>query len=453
VSSVNRDLFISHSSGDAEVARTLRAELEDAGYTCWLAPDDVVGTSPWAEQILAAIAGSRAMLVLVSERSNRSQHVSREVGLANGRNRAIIPVRIEHVPIAGSLEYHLEGLQRIDAFPPPITDHVPRILRRLSMIVPLDASSSGASSDAVTTVSPVFATPLIAPQVSTETEVVRVPAAAPVATAPVAAAPAASTGASRPARPRWVPAGTGLSAALVTLVALIALGTGVLAMAPLGGSPSGSPSGTQSVVGSAGASPAPATVLPSLPPTQPSPSIEPDPSVSSPSPTPSATGAKATDPGPRPTRTPRPATNPPAPTKTPKPPTPPPTQAPTPTPTPATKPARITSHAGGSTIHGPTVTFTWSAATGAKSVRFYGVYVGSTPPGDPCTAGYCKEPDDDAFAAKDIDAALGLDPGTTSAQLGNLPMDGSTIYVRLFTKYNPDTGLYTWRDYTFTSAT
>ena len=87
------------------------------------------------------------------------------------------------------------------------------------------------------------------------------------------------------------------------------------------------------------------------------------------------------------------------------------------------------------------------------SVRFYGVYVGSTPPGDPCTSGYCKEPDDDAFAAKDIDAALGLDPGTTSAQLGNLPMDGSTIYVRLFTKYNPDTGLYTWRDYTFTSAT
>jgi hypothetical protein len=437
VSSVNRDLFISHSSGDAEVARALRAELEDAGYTCWLAPDDVVGTSPWAEQILAAIAGSRAMLVLVSERSNRSQHVSREVGLANGRNRAIIPVRIEHVPIAGSLEYHLEGLQRIDAFPPPITDHIPRILRRLSMIVPLDASSSGASSDAMTTVSPVFAAPLAAPEVSTDTERVHVaaPPPPPVVVVGAAATPVASR------RPRWVAPSSGLSVAVLTLLALIAVGTGVFVFGPAA-APSTSAPGSNTAIGSPAQSQEPATLPPAAVTSLPS-GTSPEPG----SPAPSATAVRSLDPDPTPRRTPRPETPPPPTPKVTKKPTAPP---PTPTPVPIV-PARIVSHGNGSTIHGDTVTFVWSPGTGPKSVRFYGVYVGSSPPGDPCS-GWCREPGDDAYALKDISSALGVSPTETSAELGNLPRDGSTIYVRLFTKYNPDTGVYAWRDYSFTSA-
>ena len=35
------DLFISHSHQDVLAARDLRALLEAAGYTCWMAPDDV----------------------------------------------------------------------------------------------------------------------------------------------------------------------------------------------------------------------------------------------------------------------------------------------------------------------------------------------------------------------------------------------------------------------------
>ena len=48
------DLFISHSHQDVLAARDLRALLETAGYTCWMAPDDVAGPVPWAEQILDA---------------------------------------------------------------------------------------------------------------------------------------------------------------------------------------------------------------------------------------------------------------------------------------------------------------------------------------------------------------------------------------------------------------
>ncbi len=131
----SRDVFISHSSGDAEVARALRAMLEETGYSCWMAPDDVIGTETWTEQILGAIADSKAMIVLVSSASNRSAHVSREVNLALGRSRAVLPIRIENVSPEGSLEYLLSLVQRVDAFPPPISNHKDRILRRLDTII------------------------------------------------------------------------------------------------------------------------------------------------------------------------------------------------------------------------------------------------------------------------------------------------------------------------------
>jgi hypothetical protein len=85
-------LFISHSSGDAAVARELRAVLEADGYTCWMAPDDVTGTSSWIEQILEAIKASAVMIVLVSDRANRSSHVSREVALAFDRQHPVLPI-------------------------------------------------------------------------------------------------------------------------------------------------------------------------------------------------------------------------------------------------------------------------------------------------------------------------------------------------------------------------
>ncbi len=130
-----RDVFISHSSGDAEIARELRVVLEDAGYSCWMAPDDIVGTETWTEQILGAIADSRVMVVLVSAAANASPHVSREVNLALGRKRAVLPIRIESVAPEGPLEYLLSLVQRLDAFPPPMATHGPRILRRLESIV------------------------------------------------------------------------------------------------------------------------------------------------------------------------------------------------------------------------------------------------------------------------------------------------------------------------------
>jgi TIR domain len=195
-STTSRDVFISHSSGDADAARALRTIIEGAGYSCWMAPDDIVGTGTWTEQILGAIADSKAMIVLISTASNRSPHVSREVNLALGKGRAVLPIRIEDVPPQGSLEYLLSLVQRVDAFPPPIADHRDRVMRRLETIVQPDDTTRVVAAAAAS--APPSAPPAAAPPPAPQPSAAPPPPAAPL---PASSLPAPLTTPSPPARP------------------------------------------------------------------------------------------------------------------------------------------------------------------------------------------------------------------------------------------------------------
>lgn len=88
--------------------------------------------------------------------------------------------------------------------------------------------------------------------------------------------------------------------------------------------------------------------------------------------------------------------------------------------------AAITSPAPGSVLPGSSATFSWSAGSGALE---YWLYAGSTPGG--------------------YDLYSGSQGTSLSRTLSNLPRDGRTIYVRLWTRFS--TG-WQWSDYTFIAA-
>lgn len=122
------------------------------------------------------------------------------------------------------------------------------------------------------------------------------------------------------------------------------------------------------------------------------------------------------------------------------PPTPVPTPVPaTPVPPPAPVSASIVSPPGGSKLSGSSVTFTWTPVANA---RYYSLWAGSQPPPDP----------NDAFAYSDYGASSGMPPSQTSVTMSGLPSNGTTVYVRLFTKIEPDSGPLLWRDYTYSAA-
>lgn len=272
------DVFLSHSSGDAAVARELRAALEAAGYSCWMAPDDVVGNDPWAEQILAAIEATGAMVVLISANANGSPHVSREVNLALSRKRPVIPVRIENVAPQASLEYLLALMQRVDVFPPPVADHAPRLVRRLEAVL-----GQGERPSTGPTVSPeAVIAPLAAPRSSPRAIDEPAPAVhAPAVSEPAVPAPVvrdSSPPARRPGTGLWARANSMAAGSLVTVAALVLVTAGVLAF----GNPAAS--GAPSPGGAGHASPGSSTVAtsPSTGPTA-LPSLTPPPTLPPPS--------------------------------------------------------------------------------------------------------------------------------------------------------------------------
>ncbi|HVP85754.1 MAG TPA: toll/interleukin-1 receptor domain-containing protein [Rhizomicrobium sp.] len=118
------DVFISYSSKDKPAADAACAVLESKGVRCWIAPRDITPGADWGESIVDAIHSSRAFLLIFSGNANTSQQIKREVERAVNRGLPVIPMRIENVLPAKSLEYFLSTPHWLDAFTPPLQQHL-----------------------------------------------------------------------------------------------------------------------------------------------------------------------------------------------------------------------------------------------------------------------------------------------------------------------------------------
>lgn len=100
-------IFISHSSKDAEIANQICEFLEGKGKKCFLAPRNIRPGKEYAEEIVNGIDDSEAMVLVMSENSNHSPHVLREVERAVSKSVPILAYKIEDVELSKSLEYFL----------------------------------------------------------------------------------------------------------------------------------------------------------------------------------------------------------------------------------------------------------------------------------------------------------------------------------------------------------
>lgn len=118
-----RDVFVSYSQPDREVAFAIVSQLETRGISVWIAPRDVAPGSAWAEEIMDALSKARLLVLVFSSHSNDSVQVGREVERAVARHIPVLPFRIEDMPPSRSLEYFLSSQQWLDAFSLPRESH------------------------------------------------------------------------------------------------------------------------------------------------------------------------------------------------------------------------------------------------------------------------------------------------------------------------------------------
>jgi TolB-like protein len=108
-------VFVSYASRDVAVADAVVAALERHGVACWIAPRDVKGGALYADAIVRSISDAKALVLVLSENSIASAHVSKEVERASSKRRPVIALRIDDAPLSPALEYFLGESHWIDA--------------------------------------------------------------------------------------------------------------------------------------------------------------------------------------------------------------------------------------------------------------------------------------------------------------------------------------------------
>jgi hypothetical protein len=121
------DVFISYSTKDKTVADAVCAKLESHKIRCWIAPRDVPAGQPYAASLVKAIRASSVIVLVLSQGSNQSTHVLREVGEAVDSGIPILPLRIEDVNPTDELHYYIKSIHWLDAMSPPLERHLEKL--------------------------------------------------------------------------------------------------------------------------------------------------------------------------------------------------------------------------------------------------------------------------------------------------------------------------------------
>lgn len=118
------------------MADAVCARLEARSIRCWIAPRDVQPGLPYGEAIIDGIRHCHIMVLLLSSSANTSPHIPKEVERAVSLGATVIPLRIEEVTPAKSLDYFISSVHWLDALTPPLERHLDNLAETILKLLP-----------------------------------------------------------------------------------------------------------------------------------------------------------------------------------------------------------------------------------------------------------------------------------------------------------------------------
>ena len=135
------DIFISYSEKDKKLADAICHYLEERKIRCWIAPRDVRAGYDFASEIVKAIKDCKTLLLVLSENSNNSKHVTNEIDIAFQNSKLIVPFKIENTILNDSMTYYLNKKHWIDAFPNP-SENFELLFEQLKKVMPVSSEDN-----------------------------------------------------------------------------------------------------------------------------------------------------------------------------------------------------------------------------------------------------------------------------------------------------------------------
>ncbi|MGH8109968.1 MAG: toll/interleukin-1 receptor domain-containing protein [Arenimonas sp.] len=134
------DIFVSYATADRDAAFRIVGFLEGQGIHCWVAPRDVAPGVEYGHAIINAIEQCKALVLVLSDQSNDSQFVRKEVERAVSKTKVVLPVRIREITPSGSLEFYISSAQWVDAWKTPMEQHLMPLVAAIKAMNSNDAT-------------------------------------------------------------------------------------------------------------------------------------------------------------------------------------------------------------------------------------------------------------------------------------------------------------------------
>lgn len=107
-------VFVSYAHDDAVAVGPVVAAVERAGRPVWIDKSDINAGTGWAGEIVRAIRGAEGVMVVCTPAAFRSDHVKREVYLADRYQKPLMPVMLAPVSLPEDFEYFFAGVQWLE---------------------------------------------------------------------------------------------------------------------------------------------------------------------------------------------------------------------------------------------------------------------------------------------------------------------------------------------------
>lgn len=112
-------VFVSYARANAQAVLPVIEAAKQQGHAFWLDQQGIGAGNGWAGEIVRAIRNAAGVIVMCSKSAFESDHVKREVYLADRYRRKLIPVFIEDAEPPEDFEYFFAGVQHLKLFETP----------------------------------------------------------------------------------------------------------------------------------------------------------------------------------------------------------------------------------------------------------------------------------------------------------------------------------------------